>query len=213
MSLEEYTQQWSTLHGGYVPKPKSLVSVYLRVMHVCASPFVKMRIHPDVVTLVALLVVASAPLLANSGLHLLAAVVIALTGMLDGVDGAVAVMQRKQSRWGALLDSVSDRLSESVYVLTLIVAGAPPAVLVVGLMLTMLQEYVRARAGAVGARDIGVVSLWERPTRIALASMTLLGLALTDADLVVHVTAWVWLSLACVGLIQVSRAMRQQLQN
>lgn len=212
MTFEQYTQQWSTLHGGYVPKRRSLVNFYLRAMYATAAPFAKARIHPDAVSLGAVLIVACAPWAVYANQMLLAAALITLTGLLDGVDGAVAVMRGKVSRWGSVLDSLSDRASEALYVWALIVAGSPAPVLVVGLLMTVLQEYVRAKAGAAGATDIGVVSVWERPTRIALAAMTLLGFVVTSADIVLHTTAWVWLALACVGFVQVVVAMRAQLR-
>lgn len=211
MTFDEYAHQWSVLHGGYVPKRHSLVGRYLQLMYTVASPFAKARIHPDAVSIGAVLVVALAPWAVTEDRVLLAAGLIAITGLLDGVDGAVAVLRRKVSSWGSVLDSSADRVSEVIYVVALIAAGAPDIILVVGLVVTLLQEYVRAKAGAVGAKDIGVVSVWERPTRIALAAMTLIGFVVTSSHMVLHTSAWVWLGLALIGLTQVSRAMRAQL--
>ena len=207
----EYVQRWSTLHGGYLPKQRSVIGLYLRAMYAVARPLAVARIHPDLVSIAAVMLVALAPLLARGDLLLMAAALIAITGLLDGVDGAVAVLQRKESRWGGVLDSTLDRVAEAIYVAALIVLGAPAPILIVGLLLTFLQEYVRARAGAMGARDIGVISVWERPTRIALAALTFVGFDVTQSAWLLPTTSWVWLALSVLGLGQVTHAMRTQL--
>ena len=38
-----------------------------------------------------------------------------------------------------------------------------------------LQEYTRARAAAGGMAEIGVVTVWERPTRVIVTAMFVLG--------------------------------------
>src|SRR5437879_4679764 len=77
-----------------------------------------LRLSPDLVSLgVFGLGLLSAMLLAG-GAHLLAAVVVQATSVLDGVDGELARLQMRASPRGAMLDGVLDRWAD-----TAIVAG------------------------------------------------------------------------------------------
>jgi CDP-diacylglycerol--glycerol-3-phosphate 3-phosphatidyltransferase len=75
--------------------------------------------------------------------------------------------------FGAVLDGVADRLGEVLYLLALWLLGAPAWLCVAGGALAMMQEYVRARAAAAGMTEIGVVTVWERATRIVVTAFAL----------------------------------------
>src|SRR6185312_7632346 len=92
---------------------------------------------------------------------LVAVPIVVLAGLLDNLDGAVAVLSGRTTRWGFVLDSLADRLSDAAYLLALWFLGAPGPVCVAGGSLMMLQEYARARAGNAGMGEVGVVTLWE----------------------------------------------------
>jgi CDP-diacylglycerol--glycerol-3-phosphate 3-phosphatidyltransferase len=96
-----------------------------------------------------------------------------LTGLLDNLDGAVAVITGKTSRWGYLLDSVVDRFSDAALLLALWLAGAPGPVVVAAGFFGFAQEYSRARAAAAGVSEVGVVSISERPTRVIIVAVFL----------------------------------------
>jgi phosphatidylglycerophosphate synthase len=217
LSREGYLHSWSALHGGYSPQRRGIVRGYLIVMHVLARPFARAGVSPDAVTIGALLIAGIAPLVAAGdpgviGLLLIAAVV-AGTGLLDGVDGAVAIMRGRVTRWGSVLDSFADRVSELLYLLTLHLLGAPLEVIALGAVLSTLQEYVRARAGMAGMTSIVVVTLFERPTRIALTSLTAVGMAtlvvLAPEIPVATMSAWAWVVLAAWSLLHLLVRMRR----
>ncbi len=72
-----------------------------------------LRLHPDLVSVAALLLgLAAAWLLAN-GQPLAGAALVHLTSVLDGVDGELARLQVRASPSGALLDGVLDRLADA----------------------------------------------------------------------------------------------------
>ncbi|MEI8082389.1 MAG: CDP-alcohol phosphatidyltransferase, partial [Actinomycetes bacterium] len=82
--------------------------------------------------------------------------------------------------------------------------------------LTLTQEYARARAGVAGMTEVGVLSVWERPTRIAVVAV-FVGLAAwtpfgVDSWRWAAVGAWAALVLAVVGNIQVFSAIRRALR-
>jgi CDP-diacylglycerol--glycerol-3-phosphate 3-phosphatidyltransferase len=112
-----------------------------------------------------------------------------------------------------VLDSLADRLSDGAYVLALWLLGAPGPVCVAGGALMVLQEYARARAGNAGMGEVGVVTVWERPTRVILTAFLLLacGLFPSRAGLVATLGAIAWIGLGAVGLTQLLVAVHRRL--
>jgi phosphatidylglycerophosphate synthase len=213
MDRDTYLQQWSTLHGG--AHPTGIVGGWLRIVHAVAAPLARLRVPPDGVTLLGLLVACSAPLLAPLGRWgvLAAALVIALSGLFDSLDGAVAVMTGRTSRWGAVLDAVADRISDAVFVATLWVVGAPVGACVAAVALCWLQEYARARAGGAGMTEVGILTFDERPTRVVVVVMFLLASVARPDDDPGWATLGVWalVGLGVIGLVQVLVVIRRTL--
>ena len=180
MDRDAYLAAWSRLHGGYDPAASRLVAGWLHLTYVLARPLGRWRVPPDAVTLAGVAAAAAAVGLASSGGRwlLVAAAVVALAGLLDGLDGAVAVLAGRTSSWGYVLDSAADRCGDALLLTALWVCGAPGPLCVAAGFLTLLQEYVRARAAAGGMAEIGLVTVWERPTRLAVVGMTLLAAGL-----------------------------------
>jgi phosphatidylglycerophosphate synthase len=104
----------------------------------------------------------------------LAMVVVIVSGLLDNLDGCVAVLQGRTSRWGYVLDSLADRACDALYLVALWLAGAPVGLCVGAGAAVVLLEYARARATGAGFDDIGLITIGERPTRIVV---TCFGLA------------------------------------
>jgi len=175
MDAEGFRRAWADLHGGV--EPSGMVGGWLRLGYALAAPLARRRVPPDLVTLVALVVAGCAvPAAAGRGRWALtAAALIAASGVLDGLDGPVAVLQGRSSRWGYVLDSFCDRLAEAGFGAALYLAGASGWAAAGWVGLGWLQEYLRARAGGAGLTGITVVTVSERPTRIAVAAMFLLG--------------------------------------
>ena len=119
---------------------------------------------------------------------MLASVLVGLSGLLDSLDGALAIGTGRASRRGFVLDSVVDRLTEAAYACALWAAGAPGWLAVVFGALCWLPDYLRARAGQAGVTETGALSVWERPTRVVMTGLTLGGagvLVALDADVLV----------------------------
>jgi CDP-diacylglycerol--glycerol-3-phosphate 3-phosphatidyltransferase len=135
-----------------------------------------------------------------------------VSGLLDSVDGAVAVITSRASRWGAVLDSLADRGSDLLYLLALWLAGAPAGLCVAGGVLMLLQEFARARAGGQGLTEIAVVTVWERPTRVVVTAVFLLAGGVLDDDLWPTLGAAAWVGLGLVGLAQLLVVLRRTLR-
>ena len=100
----------------------------------------------------------------------LGGVVMLAAGVLDLFDGAVARLTARASKFGALLDSTADRVSEALVLLGLLVyymeepstLGAVLAFAAMGG--SMMVSYVRARAEGLGVHWTGGVM--TRPERV-----------------------------------------------
>lgn len=215
MDRAEYLRRWSAVHGG--TPPTGLVGGWLVMTHAVARPLVRRRVGPDGVTLLGVAVAGSALLPAAAGGRwaLAVVVVVAVAGVLDNLDGAVAVMSHRVTRWGAVLDALADRVADAVFVGCLWLLGAPGWLVVAGGAVAWLHEYLRARAAGAGMTGVGVVSVCERPTRIVLTVMFALGAGTYPAAAAGWATAGAaaWLTLGLVGLAQVTRAVRRDLRD
>jgi CDP-diacylglycerol--glycerol-3-phosphate 3-phosphatidyltransferase len=216
LSRTAYLDRWQELHGGYDPRSSRLVGPWLTLVLAVARPLARLGVAPDLVTLSGAVVSALVVWVVSlQGRWLvLAAVVVGLSGLLDSVDGAVAVLQRRASAFGAVLDSVVDRVSDVLYLVAFWVAGAPLGVCVGAGVVVMVQEYARARATALGMDDIGVVTVGERPTRVIVVAMFLLaaGVYPSEAHLWVTLGAWASLGVGVVALVQLLVVVRRRLR-
>jgi CDP-diacylglycerol--glycerol-3-phosphate 3-phosphatidyltransferase len=188
---EEYFARWAELHGDYHPSSNWMVRFWLSVIYTLARPLAVLRIPPDVITVGGGVLTAVAVWVAALGDRwvLLASALILLTGIVDNLDGAVAVLSDRATDFGYVLDSVVDRVSDVLYVVAFWALGAPGWLCVTGAVLAGLQEYARARAAAVGMSEIGVVTPSERPTRVLVTAMFLLGAGIYTSAAVGWATA------------------------
>ena len=178
MDRGEYLDRWSQLHGGVTPT--GVIGGWLRLNHALGRPLVRLGVPPDVITLTGLgLAVLVLPSAAGGGRWpLLAVATIVLAALMDSLDGAVAVLSGRISRRGAVLDGACDRLADTCFIAALGLAGAPIGWCLAGGLVAMLHEQVRAGARVAGMQEVGVVTVSERPTRVILTAMFLLGAGL-----------------------------------
>jgi phosphatidylglycerophosphate synthase len=213
-SRDSYLQQWSQLHGGYDPRSNTMVRWWLFMTYDIARLPARARVSPDVLTCLAVLVSLGAAVLAwmDGRWLILAAGVVVFSGLLDNVDGAVAVLTGRSTRWGYVLDSTADRVSDIAYVGALWLAGATAEVCVAGGALMLLLEFVRARAGAAGMSEVGVITVWERPTRVIVTAAFLLCAGWFGNDAWAELGAAAWVGLGVVGLVQLLVVVRRRLR-
>ena len=209
---EDYLDRWAALHGGYDPRSNLLVRGWLFIAYAVARPLAAARVPPDLVTMLAVLTSAAVVALSavGGGWTMAAALLVVVAGLLDNLDGAVAVLSDRVSGYGMVLDSTCDRVSDLLFIAALWAAGAPGSVCVVGGALMFVQEYVRAHASVAGMRDVGVVTFWERPTRV-IVTATFLASAALLGDPWPELGAWVWVGLGVIGLTQLVLVVRRRL--
>ncbi|MCW2703158.1 MAG: putative Phosphatidylglycerophosphate synthase [Blastococcus sp.] len=214
LSREDYLAAWSRWHGGAGTESR-LVRGWLSLAYTLARPLA--GLPPVVATALGLLVAAVSvePSAAGGPWLMVAGVLVGISGLLDSLDGALAVGTGRASRRGFVLDSVVDRLTEAAYATALWAAGAPGWLAVVFGALCWLSDYLRARAGQAGVSETGALSVWERPTRVIMTGLTLAGAgvvsALGVADLVVTVGTAAGALLGAVGVVQLGVWLRRML--
>ena len=109
MKREEFFLEWSSLHGG--AEIKGIVKAWLNISFAVCKPLRALRITPNALTYFSL-VLALAYLYTIETHWAIAFLVLSL--MADGVDGTLAIMSKRVSKWGAALDSIVDRLVETL---------------------------------------------------------------------------------------------------
>ncbi|MEU6021515.1 CDP-alcohol phosphatidyltransferase family protein [Micromonospora sp. NPDC047134] len=220
LNWNEYATAWARLHGGFDPRAATpVVRGWLRLSYHLGFLLGRLRVGPTAVTAVGVLLCLCVPLFAvrpGDG-PFLGALFVLLASVADSVDGAVAVATGRTTRLGYVYDSLADRIGEVAWLAAFWLVGAPGALVVAAGALSWLHEYVRARAVAAGMREIGAVTVGERPTRVCVALVGLLLAGLTGliqpdlaAGTITMATA-VWVLLAAFGLGQLLSAVRRAL--
>jgi len=207
--LDDFLARWSGAHGGITPR--GLVLGWLRIVHRVARPLARRRVPPWVLTGASATcgVAVPAAVLAGRWGALSGAVLAVVCALLDELDGAVAVLTDTASAWGRVLDPLVDRIGDVAFLVALVLAGAPGELAVGVGVLTLLQESVRASARL---PDVGVVSVWERPSRVIVTSLGLLGTVLTPGVPVATIAVAIGAVLAVVGFVQVYVTVRRRLR-
>lgn len=182
-TLDAYFARWQQLHDGVDPSSSTLIRIWLTVSFRIGRILVAMRLGPNAVTVLGLVLAICVPLVAwsfelsGSAWWLwLSVVLVTIAGIFDNLDGAVAVITGRTTRWGFVLDSTCDRLSEAAFFSALWVVGAPPVLVCAAFFFGFLQEYIRARSHVADSPLQLPLTISERPTRVAIVAV-FLGLA------------------------------------
>lgn len=126
----------------------------------------RVPLEPNVITLLALFISILAPFTAYYGVDpMLTAGIIALSGAFDSLDGYIARKKNMVTKFGAFLDSTTDRVCDAAYTLSLMVSGLmSPEMTLALLTAEFLVSYTRARAEGLGfeLRGKGLMERGER---------------------------------------------------
>ena len=144
-------------------------------------PFLKRRhITPTTLTWIGFAISLGAAALIATGHLLPAGFVVLVSGFFDMLDGALARHTDQITRFGAVLDSTLDRVSEAVLLLGILIfylsfdSQPTIGILVTGLALigSPLVSYVRAKAETIGLEC--KIGLFTRAERVIVLTVGLL---------------------------------------
>jgi len=103
-----------------------------------------------------------------------AGVSLIISGCFDALDGVLAREKKMVSKFGAFLDSVLDRYSDSFALLGIIIMGLSDTLLgILALSGSLIVSYSRARAESVGV-EMASVGIAERAERMLLLSVSMM---------------------------------------
>ena len=114
-----------------------------------------------------------------TGHFLLGGVLVLVAGLFDLLDGALARFTKQTTKFGAILDSVADRISEAAILCGLLIWYVPQegtdlkiVLIFIVLIGSFLVSYIRARAEGIGWQC--QVGLFTRAERVIVLAIGLL---------------------------------------
>jgi CDP-diacylglycerol--glycerol-3-phosphate 3-phosphatidyltransferase len=148
----------------------------------------RMGISPNLLTVIGFVLTVGVAYVLAIGHLQIGGVLLAVVGTFDALDGTVARLAGRKSRFGAFLDSTVDRLSEAAVYLGLLVhytqhGGQRESFLIYATIVgSLMVSYARARAEGIGVEcKRGILTRFER------AVVLVVGLTLDQ----MLVTLWV----------------------
>jgi CDP-diacylglycerol---glycerol-3-phosphate 3-phosphatidyltransferase len=146
--------------------------IFMFPLQLIISTCVALRIHPNILTFVGLLINVWAAVALARGRFVLAGFIMGIANIFDFIDGKVAHELKAVSVFGGFWDSVIDRFSDIALFVGLIYLysklGRTDYVMITALamMFAIMTSYTRARAESLITKC--KVGFMERPERIVL---------------------------------------------
>jgi phosphatidylglycerophosphate synthase len=167
ISQTEFYSRWSALHGG--AEIKGAVKGWLAISYTVARVLNFLRITPNIMTALGVFLSAAMiwPIIVGEEeLSVAPAIILLVLSLIaDGVDGSLAIYQKKESELGGIYDTIADRISEAFWLTFVFYLGVPAGLAITIWVLGATQEYARARLASMGHAQVGVVTPAERPVR------------------------------------------------
>lgn len=205
MNKEDFFNQWSQIHGG--ASVNGVVKAWLSISFGICKTLSKVGITPNGLTLSSLIFGVFFLFFIDSN-WALAFLVLSL--MADGLDGTLAIITGRVSKWGAALDGIIDRVVETLWAIGLFFLGAPLPIVLTAWLSAFLQEYLRARVAGLGVTQVGIVTVAERPVRASLIFIALVARAF-GLDLTSLISA-VWAAMQLISLLMLTKHLRSLLR-
>jgi len=161
----------------------NLIDIRRNLAHRITDPIVgilsRSGITPNALTFVNLALNIAAAYVIATGHFLLGGILVLVAGLFDLLDGALARFIKQTTKFGAILDSVADRISEAAILCGLLIwyipqEGASLEIVLIFVVLvgSFLVSYIRARAEGLGWQC--QVGLFTRAERVIVLAIGLL---------------------------------------
>jgi len=174
-----------------------------RIAEPLKTALVKSRLKPNTLTWIALAIsIIAAGTIATNHL-IIGGFLVLLSGLFDILDGALARLTNQATRFGALLDSTFDRISDAILLLGLLAlyirnGGTIEIVLIfLALISALLTSYIRARAEGLGINC--PIGLFTRAERVIILALGLLLNPLYEFSILITLLLLVLLGFVTVG--------------
>lgn len=214
-SLHTNDRDRATRRIGEIHMLRRFHQFWLRLLTPVARFFLRVGIGPDIVTLVGTLgVCLGAVGFYPRGELFWGTIVITAFVFSDMVDGLMARMSNRSSKWGAFLDSTLDRLGDAAVFggLALWFAGGGHSftlacVALYDLVMGSVTSYAKARAESLGmTADVGIAERADRLVAVLVAA----GLSGLGVPVVLPLVLWLLAVASTVTVVQRMVAVRRQ---
>jgi phosphatidylglycerophosphate synthase len=211
MTKAQYLSAWRDSHSA---PDIFVIRGFLLVVYLFARMLISLRITPNGATLLGGIFGSLAAALVISENWLWAAAIAVISSLLDGVDGAIAEITDRKTKFGSVFDAVVDRIVELVWFTSLIAWGADiTAVVVLGLTI-LLMEYLRAKANSLGLSGAGLITIAERPTRVIMFTMLCMGAAsIGTENQALTIGSWTLAGITWIAMVQLFLRFSNQLRH
>ncbi len=152
------------------------------------TALVKTHITPNAVTCIGLLITIAAAVLIALDHAFIAGFIVLFAGLFDMLDGALARRTNNVTKFGGVLDSTLDRVSEAAVLIGITILYANQhstwgvAIAGITMISSQLVSYIRAKAEALNINcEIGI---FTRPERVVILSIGLLLNSFTNVLLI-----------------------------
>jgi len=168
----------ASLEKDFTPPKKSppdrnfrsiVIYKYYRGLEIGVKPLLTIGIHPNSISFFSLLASGLSGIFFSKGSFSTAGLLLLASGILDTIDGTIARLANKPTKFGALFDSSCDRYSEFFVffgILTFFRHDWVFFVILFALMGSIMVSYIKARSQSLG-KTISV-GLMQRPERIII---------------------------------------------
>ena len=150
--------------------PERVKQWYLKLIQPVVNFFIKLELNPNFFTTIGFLLTIGAAVLFATGYLRTAGAIVLLAGTFDIIDGKVARLSNRVTKFGALYDSTLDRYSEVIMFFGLAFYFVRADMFLTSVAVSfalggsVMVSYVRARAEALGFHC--KVGIMQRPERV-----------------------------------------------
>jgi len=174
----------------------------LRITNPVIGILSKSGIKPDALTFTGLAINIGAAYVIATGHFPLGGILILVAGLFDLLDGALARFAKKTTKFGAILDSTVDRISEAAIFCGFLVwymPGRLEILLIFAVLIgSFLVSYIRARAEGLGLEC--KVGLFTRAERVIVLAVGLIVNQFVSSA--VMIALWVLLVFVYITVVQ-----------
>ena len=174
----------------------------------------RLGIHPNVVTFAGFVLNIIAGAVLSTGSYIIGGVLVIFASSVDALDGALARVSDKKTRFGAFLDSTLDRLSEGALFFGLLMWFVKENMVLETYLIyfvvlgSIMVSYTRARAEGLGFEcKVGILTRMER---IAVLSLGLLLGWIRLILLIMLVLTWVTFLQRAISVYKTAEEQKNQ---
>lgn len=206
----------------YMPSKFRVRIIFRPLINLIAKGLSKIGVTPNIATILMLIsaLLSFISLVFFSNL-LIFAICLFITGMLDGVDGAIARLTNKSTKLGGFFDSIMDRFSEFFIFLGLFIFYWDQLlwnlinmriIIFISFLATIMISYSRARAENFhkGNFDVGLMARSERLFYLTVTSFIAFFYGFFHEFLFIFM--WLVISTAIFRFLAISKQIKEQEQ-